>query len=191
MTTPEIEELKNLVEQTYGKVLGTSTDFDEFSVFMSRKKGYTISPSTLKRLWGYVGDTHNPRKQTLDYLAQYIGHNNFHEFTLWLKTSTKYNSSFFNATQIVSNELAQNAEVEIGWKPNRIVHLRYLGNSAYEVTSAINSKLQAGDRFITGCFIKEQPLYLPFIEHEGERTAPFVAGRNGGLTVINILGTSK
>lgn len=40
---------------------------------------------------------------------------------------------------------------------------------------------------MTGCFIKEQPLYLPFIERDGCRTAPFVAGRNGGLTIINVI----
>ena len=27
MTTPEIEELKSLVEQEYGKILATTTDF--------------------------------------------------------------------------------------------------------------------------------------------------------------------
>ena len=32
MTTPEIEELKSLVEQKYGKILATTTDFEEFYV---------------------------------------------------------------------------------------------------------------------------------------------------------------
>ena len=30
MNTPEIEELKLLIEQKYGKTLGTTTDFEEF-----------------------------------------------------------------------------------------------------------------------------------------------------------------
>ena len=47
-----------------------------------------------------------------------------------------------------------------------------------------NSKLQSDDMFVTGCFIKEQPLYLPYIERNGERTPPFVAGRNGGLSIV-------
>ena len=34
MTTPEIEELKSLVEQEYGKILATTTDFEEFSFFL-------------------------------------------------------------------------------------------------------------------------------------------------------------
>ena len=74
MNTPEIEELKLLIEQKYGKTLGTTTDFEEFSVHLSHDTGQNVSASTLKRLWGYVNDSHKPRMFTLDILAQYLGH---------------------------------------------------------------------------------------------------------------------
>lgn len=185
MTTPEIEELKLLVEQKFGRVLGAPSDFDEFTLVLDKRMGCRVSSSTLKRLYGYVNDDHKPRMTTLDILSQYIDHYNFRAFTQWLKTSTKYNSSFFKANQLVSSELDEGDEVVIGWSPNRMLRLRYLGESSYEVLVSENSKLQAGDRFVTGCFIKEQPLYLPYIERGGERTASFVAGRNGGLTVVS------
>lgn len=38
---------------------------------------------------------------------------------------------------------------------------------------------------------EEQPLYLPYIERPDGRTAPFVAGRNGGLTIINVINIEK
>lgn len=38
MTTPEIEELKSLVEQKYGKILATTTDFEEFHSIWRRKQ---------------------------------------------------------------------------------------------------------------------------------------------------------
>ena len=91
------------------------------------------------------------------------------------------------STQLISNELETGAEVSIGWSPNRLLKLQYLGESTYQVISSENSKLKAGDKFVTGCFIKGQPLFLPFIERKGERTPSFVAGRNGGLTIINVL----
>ena len=84
MNSAEIEELKTLVEQQYGKVLGTTTDFEEFSLYAGRKTGTRVSPSTLKRIWGYVSDKHKPRTFTLDVLAQCIGHNNFAAFVAWL-----------------------------------------------------------------------------------------------------------
>lgn len=188
MGTPEIEELKLLVERRYGRVLGTTTDFEEFSLHVCRRAGMRLSASTLKRLWGYVGDTHKPRTCTLDVLARYVGHKDFAAFKSWLKTSVRYNSSFFDACQLTSSGLRPGAEVEIGWSPNRLLRLAYLGGGVYEVAASANSKLRQGDRFVAGCFIKQQPLYLPYVERDGGRTAPFVAGRNGGLTIINVVG---
>lgn len=187
MTTPEIEELKSLVEQQYGRILSTTTDFEEFSLHLAKKQGNSVSASTLKRLYGYVHSDHKTRIVTLDVLARYIGHRNYTAFVSWLKTSTRYNSSFFKANQLVSSDLEKDTEVAIGWSPNRLLHLRYLGDSGYEILSSENSKLQEGDRFVTGCFIKGQPLFLPYIERDGQHTASFVAGRNGGLTIIDII----
>ena len=187
MTTPEIEELKSLVEQKFEKILSTTTHFEEFSYYLEKEVGTRVSASTLKRLYGYVSDEHKPRMVTLDALAKYIGHKNYMAFCQWLKTSTKYNSSFFKANQLVSSDLTEGAQIAIGWSPNRVLQLRYLGNSTYEIEASENSKLKQGDRFVTGCFIKEQPLFLPYIERDGERTASFVAGRNGGLTMIRIV----
>ena len=61
MTTPEIEELKSLIEQKYGKMLCTTTDFEEFSIYLKQKWGKSISSSTLKRLYGYLNGDHKPR----------------------------------------------------------------------------------------------------------------------------------
>ena len=61
MTNPEIEELKSLVEQKYGKLLATTTDFEVFTLQLEKATGKSVSASTLKRLYGYVGDSHKPR----------------------------------------------------------------------------------------------------------------------------------
>ena len=48
----ELNELKHRVEELYGKLLLTSTDFDEFSVILKLTYNSEISTSTLKRLGG-------------------------------------------------------------------------------------------------------------------------------------------
>lgn len=191
MNTPEIEELKSLVEKKFKRILSTTTDFEEFSMELKRKGSKEISSSTLKRIWGYVNDSHKTRKFTLDILANYIGHENFDSFVSWLKTSTRYNSSFFNACQVLSSELNIGQQIEIGWRPNRLLRLRYLGSSKYEVVESKNSKIRVGDRFVTGCFIKGQPLILPFIERPEGNTPTFVAGRNSGLNMLVIIKDEK
>ena len=45
---PEIVELLLQVEQKYQKGLRTTTDFEEFSFYLSNQIGESISPSTLK-----------------------------------------------------------------------------------------------------------------------------------------------
>lgn len=125
--------------------------------------------------------------QTLDLLARYIGYTCFSGFCTWLKSSTAYNSSFFTTKQVSVKELQPGTELEIGWSPNRYLRLLYKGEALFEVKEAKQSKLRAGDCFETACFLMGQPLSLPYILRDGVRTSPFIAGRNGGLTLLNCL----
>lgn len=182
---PEIAELLLQVEKAYAKPLNSSTDFEELSIQLKYKLGMSLSSSTLKRLWGYVNDAHSPRPQTLDVLARYLGHANFKDFCMWLKHTTAYNSSFFSAKRILVEDLNPGMEVEIGWSPNRYLRLRYKGDGLFEVREAKESKLVRGDLFQAVSFLMGQPLFLPYVERGGKRLSPFIAGRNGGLTMLN------
>ncbi len=181
----ELVELLELVEAKYGRTLKTSTDFEEFTLAIKNHIGENVSASTLKRLWGYVNDRHVPRVHTLDILANYVGYASFKEFCKWLKTSSKYNSSFFSANQIHSKDMEIGQLLEIGWSPNRYIKLRYEGNSQFVVEEARESKLIKGDHFPVNTFFVGHPLYLPYIIRNEEKTQPFIAGRNGGLTILN------
>ena len=182
---PEIAELLLQVEKAYVKPLNSSTDFEELSIQLKYKLGMSVSSSTLKRLWGYVNDAHSPRPQTLDVLARYLGHADFKDFCMWLKHTTAYNSSFFSAKRILVEDLNPGMEVEIGWSPNRYLRLRYKGDGLFEVREAKESKLVRGDLFQAVSFLMGQPLFLPYVERGGKRLSPFIAGRNGGLTMLN------
>ncbi len=182
---PEIAELLLQVEKAYAKPLNSSTDFEELSIQLKYKLGMSLSSSTLKRLWGYVNDAHSPRPQTLDVLARYLGHADFKDFCMWLKHTTAYNSSFFSAKRILVEDLNPGMEVEIGWSPNRYLRLRYKGDGLFEVREAKESKLVRGDLFQAVSFLMGQPLFLPYVERGGKRLSPFIAGRNGGLTMLN------
>ena len=51
MTTPEIEELKSLVEQKFEKILSTTTDFEEFSYYLEKEVGTCICLYPEATLW--------------------------------------------------------------------------------------------------------------------------------------------
>ena len=51
----------------------TPKDFDVLSDSIFEKTHQSISPTTLKRLWGYLQEPSIPRSSTLNLLAQYVG----------------------------------------------------------------------------------------------------------------------
>lgn len=183
---PEIVELLAQVERQFGRKVGTPSDYYELSLALYGLKR-SVSVATLKRLWGYVSDVHQPRQSTLDALACYIGRANFEDFCSWLQSSTAYNSSFYLTKQLSVSDLNAGDKLEIGWAPNRVIRLSYKGNALFQVLESQNSKLQAGDCFETGGFVMGQPLILPYILREGERTPAYIAGKSGGLTLLKRL----
>ena len=74
--------LRNAIEETIGRKLRTPKDFDFLAESIFEKLHQRISPTTLKRLWGYLHDTSSsPRPSTLDLLAQFIDYPSFADFT--------------------------------------------------------------------------------------------------------------
>ena len=57
----------------------------------------------------------------------------------------------------------------------------------FEVVESANSKLSAGDTFISAFFLTGQPLYIDQLVLTGHPTVSYVAGNNGGLQSIKVL----
>ncbi len=148
--------------------------------------GELLSASTLKRLWGYVSLKPIPRLSTLDVLCRYIGKRDFKAFCNSLKDESFYDSGFFSAEYVDVRDLKTGAAVTIGWNPNRLVCLKYLGESEFEVVASENSKLLPGDRFQLSHLILGYPLYISSILRDGKQTPSFVAARSDGLNLLKV-----
>lgn len=186
----EIPELKFLlaeVEKTYGRSVSTTTDFEALSVVIERDINEMISSSTLKRLWGYVSNNSSPSLTTLNILSRFIGQKDFRTFCESLKKMELFESSFFTSTFISASDLEPGAIVRIGWNPDRVVHLEYLGSFHFRVQRNYNSSLQAGDEFDISSFFLGYPLYIPRILRGGQYTPSYIAGSVNGLTTLELL----
>ena len=185
---PELAELLRRVEEKFGHRLSTTTDFELLSFVMEREIGELISASTLKRLWGYVSYSSTPRIATLDTLSRYLGDKNFKAFCKVLKDSGAVVSSFFTSKTVEAASLVEGTGILIGWAPNRLVHLRFLGGTTFEVESVENAKLRPGDRFEASEFILGAPLFISSVRRaDGSVTPPYVAAKAEGLNVLDIL----
>lgn len=183
---PELAYLLDEVEQKYGRRIATTTDFESLSVVIEHQIGEMLSSSTLKRLWGYVSLNPTPRIATLDILSRYIGHKNFKAFCESLKESKAFVSTFFTSKYQTVSELTPGVMVTIGWAPNRVVNLNYIGEFQFEVLSSENSQLLPGDRFELSEIIIGYPLYISRILRNGEYTPSYVAGRQRGISLMKV-----
>ena len=172
--------LKQAVERKFADRLTTSADFVRLSEDMDDR----VSPSTLKRLWGYVGMQVEPRPATLDALAKYVGFRDFRAFLEDLKSSKMASSGYFNSARLDAATLQSGDMFKIGWRPDRIVTLKYLGDNRFRVISSEHSKLREGDEFEAATIMKGFPLILPEIIRNGEKTSSYIAGRDGGIVFI-------
>lgn len=183
---PELAYLLTEVEKKYGRRISTTTDFESLSVVIEHQIGELISSSTLKRLWGYVSLNPTPRIATLDVLARYLGHKDFKAFCLDLKESKSFVSTFFTSRCQTVAELAEGAVVTIGWAPDRLVKLNYLGDFQFVVISSENSQLMEGDHFELSEIIIGYPLFISRILRNGEYTPSYVAAKQDGLNLLKV-----
>lgn len=184
---PELNYLLQKVEQKYNRRIAVPKDYELLAETITQEVKEPISSSTLKRLWGYDDYASTPSPVTLDILARYAGARSFPDFCESLKKNPAFVSGFLHSEYVESASLAVGKRLEIGWNPNRLVTLEYLGDCRFRVVESINATLQEGDEFNAIAFIKGFPLYIPRIHRGDDDTPVYVAGRESGLTRVAIL----
>lgn len=179
----EIEYLKQLIAQAYGAPVETSTDFARLSATIEESTGQPVSVSTLKRLWGYVSMAPKPRLSTLDILCRFAGRKDYRQLCIELQQS----SGFFAADKVIASELETGTKVLLGWQPDRLVKLVYLGQFKFAVIESIHSKLHEGDVLEIASILFGHPLYIGRIERSGEYLQSYVAGRTNGINRLEVI----
>ena len=183
---PELTLLLTRVEELFGKRVSTPYDFEALSSSIFGKTGKRLSISTLKRLWGYVTITNKPSNSTLNILCEYVGCKDYLTYCKDLQVDSSFASRFFSSDCLNTSELEEGKTVTVRWAPDRVVTMKYLGDQKFRVIEQCNSKLEVGDEFEISHIMLNFPLIIPRILRNGEYTASYVAGRQGGINSINI-----
>ena len=128
---PQIFLLRKAVEQAIDFPLSTHGDFLRLSAGIEFTLREHMSESTLERLWGYSTrhyDTVSVR--TLNVLARFVGYQSWEEFhTIAERTGSE--SELFIDSSICSADLNIGDKLRIGWPPDRICIIRYLGDNNF------------------------------------------------------------
>ena len=75
-----LQLLREAVEKKVGKKMATPKDFNFLSEHIFEENHTRISPSTLKRIWGYLQNDNTPRSTSLNILANYVGYKDWDDF---------------------------------------------------------------------------------------------------------------
>ena len=93
-------------------------------------------------------------------------------------------SQFFTTRYVSVSDLAVGDRLTLGWAPDRLVRVQYLGSGRFRVKTSEKSKLKVGDEFEAEGFMLGCPLYMMAIYRDGQTLPAYVAGRVHGLSVL-------
>lgn len=105
-----------------------------------------------------------------------------------LKESSRIESEEFSGDSIVSTTLKSGQRIRLGWLPDRLIDVEYLGMNRFVVVESLNSSLRPGDSFECIQVQAGRPLYLDRFRRSGtDGEARYVAGERNGLTLVKLL----
>lgn len=187
---PQISLLRREVESKFGKALKVHADFLALVTEIESLQREHISESTLERVWGYSTRGYdNVSLRTLDVLSQYTKGLTWSDFCKLIREDSERESEFFGVPTIQSCDLQEGALVRIGWLPDRICVVRYLGNNRYEAVECENSTMQPGDTFSCLHFYLGRELVMAQFQRCNEQDCEpsencYVVGQRNGLTLL-------
>lgn len=188
---PEIATLRMDIEHEAKRKIRTPYDFEFLAGVIWERLHENISPTTLKRLWGYIDGADSTRRTTLCLLSQFLGFADWEAYVASLATRTDIESAAFEGEGIHINDLQPGDRVEVTWLPNRRCVFRYEGEAHFIVEEAANAKLHAGDSFDTTCFLVGKPMYLDNLQRDEvpstKESVSYVAGSRNGLNSVKLV----
>ena len=193
---PQIAALRGEIEAAQGGALHTHLHFVALTEKIEERLREHISPTTLERVWGYSTRHYDTvSRRTLDVLARYVGADGWDDYVDRLRSTAGRESEEFTDGVINVSSLAVGARLLIGWQPDRLCEIRYLGNFRFVVEHVENSSaLRVGDSFSCMQLQRGQELYMDCFQRAGapsEENARYAVGQSHGLTTLCMIGTDN
>ncbi len=178
-----LKRLRSDVEQYIALTLASPADYTYLSDRLREEGLGYISPTTLKRVWGYIadkGEDYSPSNFTLRALCRLLG---FSDWPEYCATASAIQSKEFTGNYVETRFMPLDTEVSLMWHPNRKVRLRHMRPSLFEVIENENSRLKVGDTVECSCFTQHAPAFFRVFRPD---VAPlsYIAGSAQGIFYV-------
>ena len=186
---PEVVALKRDVENRSLITPRTHEDFKRLREIIFDSLNESVSESTLERIWSYSSrNIRNVSLYTLNVLSRYAVGSDWEEYCHNLAIRQKSESGIFDINGISTDQLRPGDRLIIGWQPDRLCRILYLGDNRFVAEETRNAKLKEGNTFSCLYFQLGQPLCLENLKSadgviSGKR---YCAALNHGLSVLQL-----
>ena len=187
---PQIVALRKSVELRFGKSLNVHNDFVMLVEDIEKCLREHISETTLERVWNYSTRGNNSVSlRTLDVLAKYCNDCSWLDFCKLQDTEKGVESELFSVESISSSDLTIGQRIRIGWLPNRLCIIRYLGNNRFIAEHCENSTMRDGATFSCLQFsLGKEALLTDFKQNKSDASGnSYAIGLKNGLTTLKIV----
>ena len=188
---PQIAALRREVEGVFGGPLLTHVHFVSLADAIESTLREHISPTTLERVWGYSTRHYDTvSRRTLDVLANYANVGNWDEFCQIIIQRAGTESDFFTDDIVTVSALQVSTRLRLGWQPDRVCEVRYVGEYRFVVEGVTNGSLRAGDSFSCMQFQLGRLLYMDCFLRVGDTSGAnqrYAVGRENGLTLLEVV----
>lgn len=186
--TPEVHALKRAVEKRYGHSVDSRTDFMCLAIDIERVTHEHIAENTLRRLWGRLRGYDTAFTRTLDVMSRYVGYAHWVSFCDDIKRNAGRESDIVSGKlSVKSADLEPGDRIRIGWLPDRLCVVEYIGGLTFKAIQTQNSTLQVGDTFECNIMLKDYPLFVDNLVHGGELCQRYAIGIDSGLKILEKL----
>ena len=111
--------LRELIENLVGRKMQTPRDFDFLALYIWGTLHTHISPTTLKRFWGYLPSSTDatPRISTLDILASLAGYKRWSHYLEQTRNGACVDSGFTCDKFLYTRTLPEGTHLQLTWQP--------------------------------------------------------------------------
>lgn len=186
--SPQVVALRLAAEKRFGRRVETRADFALLANEIEAVTKEHLSENTLRRLWGRLKSYDTVFKRTLDVISCYIGYEHWDAFCIALRSKDAKESDIVAEGCVIKvDELQPGDKIRIGWLPDRMCVVEFIGGVTFKAVQALNSTLQVGDTFECRVMLKHYPLFVDNLVHGGEHCQRYSIGINNGLTTLEKL----
>lgn len=157
------QPLFDTIERIFGSKIQVSSDFVRLGVDIKYRTGKDIGLTTLKRIYGYINDSTETRRTTLDILSVYVGYRDWESFKEASKSSNLRDSGFITSRHLVSETLTIGSLIRLIWHPERICICQYRGQNTFVVVRSEQTRISAGTTFQCAVFVAGKPAVLDHV----------------------------